>query len=89
MGQSRPFRAQFISDYAPADQKRRALRFILEAWDKALDEGMEPELLASSAIYAALSDMVDIYGEEPVAKMAESLPERIRVGEFSLAGPVN
>ncbi|MEM6851494.1 MAG: hypothetical protein AAF527_07200, partial [Pseudomonadota bacterium] len=88
MGQSRPLNTKWREDTAPEEHKRLALRHILEAWDKALDAGVEPELLASSAIYAALSDMVDIYGEEPVASMAESLPERIRTGEFSLAGPV-
>jgi ketol-acid reductoisomerase len=67
------------------DQKARALDLILQAWETALKEGVEPEMLASTAIFAALSDMVDLYGPEPVAQMCEGLPARVRAGEFTLA----
>jgi hypothetical protein len=66
------------------DQKSLALEFLLKAWDKALLEGCEPELIATSAIFAALTDMVDRYGEEPVAQMTDALAHRIRAGEFSM-----
>lgn len=70
----------------PAEEaKKIALELLLDAWDEALAEGVEPEMLATTAIFAALTDMVDLYGEEAVAKMAAGLPERIRAGEFSLA----
>lgn len=67
-----------------ADQKARALDVILDAWDAALKEGVEPEFLASTAIFAALADMVDLYGAEAVAQMCEGLPARVRAGEFTL-----
>lgn len=67
------------------EAKRVALDLILDAWDAGLQEGIDPEVLATTAIFAALTDMVDIYGAEPVAKMAETLPSRIRDGEFSLS----
>lgn len=67
------------------EQKRRALAAILDAWERALAEGVEPELLASAAIFAALTDMVDIHGVEPVAKLCEGLPARLRAGEFTLS----
>ncbi len=66
------------------EQKSVALQLLLDAWDDALSSGCAPELIATSAIYAALSDMVDIYGEEYVAEMANGLPDRIRRGEFSM-----
>jgi len=66
------------------DYKRRALELILDAWDKALNEGAEAEVIASVAIYAALADMVDRYGAEAVADFCETLPERTRRGEFTL-----
>ncbi len=66
------------------EQKSVALDRILDAWDDALGDGCEPELIATAAIFAALSDMVDAYGENAVAEMAETLPERIRGGEFSM-----
>jgi hypothetical protein len=65
------------------EQKALALDAILEAWDTALSHGVEPEMLASTAIFAALTDMVDIYGTEAVAEMCAGLPDRVRRGEFT------
>lgn len=78
MSQTPPTRSQ-------ADQKRIALELLLKAWDTALQDGVEPDLLASTAIFAALTDMVDIHGSEAVANLMETLPDRIRSGEFTLA----
>lgn len=64
--------------------KARALELILNAWEEALANGADPEMVASVAIYAALADMVDRYGEEAVAEFCASLPERARKGEFTL-----
>jgi hypothetical protein len=66
------------------ERKGRALQLILDAWDQALAEGAEPEVIASVAIYAALADMVDRYGQEAVADFCSTLPERARNGEFTL-----
>ncbi len=66
------------------DKKGRALQLILDAWDRALAEGAEPEIIASVAIYAALADMVDRYGADAVAEFCATLPERTRKGEFTL-----
>lgn len=67
-----------------ADQKALALDLLLHAWDDALRQGVAPEVLASTAIFAALADMVDIHGEAPVADFCAALPERVRAGEFTL-----
>ena len=69
----------------PAEAKHLALRYILDAWEEAVYEGLDPDCIATAAIFAALSDMVATYGEEPVAAMCAKLPERIRAGEFSIA----
>ena len=66
------------------DKKGRALQLILDAWDTALAEGAEAEVIASVAIYAALADMVDRYGEDAVAEFCKTLPDRTRRGEFTL-----
>ncbi|MDZ4692995.1 hypothetical protein [Terricaulis sp.] len=66
------------------DLKGRALALILDAWETALAEGAEAEVIASVAIYAALADMVDRYGESAVADFCATLPERTRRGEFTL-----
>ncbi len=73
-----------FSEMAPQKAKQMALRYILEAWEEAIYEGVDPDAIATAAIFAALSDMVATYGEEPVATMCERLPERIRTGEFTV-----
>lgn len=71
------------------DQRRMALQSILDAWDEALSEGVDADILANTAIFAALSDMVEAYGEEPVAEMAAGLADRVRQGEFTLNRVMN
>jgi predicted YcjX-like family ATPase len=73
-------------DASAEDQRSRqlALRYILEAWEEAVYDGLDPDCVATAAIFAALSDMIATYGEEPVAVMAERLPQRIRNGEFTV-----
>jgi predicted YcjX-like family ATPase len=66
------------------EPKYVALRYIMEAWEEALYDGIDPDCVATAAIFAAMSDLVTTYGEEPVARMAERLPERIRAGEFTI-----
>jgi predicted YcjX-like family ATPase len=66
------------------EDKQAALRYILEAWEEAVYDGLDPDCIATAAIFAALSDMIASYGEEPVAVMCERLPERIRAGEFTV-----
>jgi hypothetical protein len=65
-------------------QKQEALRYILDAWEEALHDGIEPEMLANAALYAALADLIDVYGEDAVAKMTSGLSRRIHHGEFTL-----
>lgn len=66
------------------EPKYVALRYIMEAWEEAVYDGIDPDCVATAAIFAAMSDLVTTYGEEPVARMAERLPERIRAGEFTI-----
>jgi hypothetical protein len=65
-------------------QKQAALRYIIDAWEEALHDGIEPEMLANASLFAALSDLVSMYGEDAVASMADRLSRRIQHGEFTL-----
>jgi hypothetical protein len=65
-------------------RKQAALRYILDAWDEALHDGIEPEMLANAALFAALADLIGVYGEDAVAKMTNGLSRRIHHGEFTL-----
>ncbi|MFW2391959.1 MAG: hypothetical protein ACTSRM_05100 [Alphaproteobacteria bacterium] len=73
----------FETDTAEAPSQA-ALRYILDAWEEALHDGIEPEMLANAALYAALADLVDVYGEHAVASMTSGLSRRIHHGEFTL-----
>ena len=66
------------------ERKREALEHILSAWSEANDAGIEPEVVASMAIYAALADLAETMGTEALADLAAELPQRIRHGEFSV-----
>ena len=63
-------------------EKHAALRYILDAWEEALHDGIE--MLANAALFAALSDLIAVYGEDAVAKMTTGLSRRIHHGEFTL-----
>ena len=65
-------------------QKQAALRYILDVWEEALHDGIEPEMLANAALFAALADLIGVYGEDAVAKMTAGLSRRIHHGEFTL-----
>ncbi len=65
-------------------RKQEALQYVLDAWDEALSDGVDPYLLANAAIFAALSDMISVHGEDAVGKMTDGLSQRIDLGEFSL-----
>jgi hypothetical protein len=77
------FRMHRTSKPAQED-KQAALRYILDAWEEAVYDGVNPDSIATAAIFAALSDMIATYGEESIANMCEKLPERIRTGEFTV-----
>lgn len=65
-------------------QKREAFARISAVWQDALGAGIEPDVLAHVALFAALGDLVATYGEKAVSDFAERLPERIASGEFTI-----
>jgi hypothetical protein len=67
-----------------AEKKRVALEYLSEAWDGAIAEGVDSEILAHAALFTALCDLIATYGEEPVAELTKSLPRRIRDLEFTV-----
>ena len=70
-------------------QKRDAYERISALWQDALGAGIEPDVIAHVALFAALGDLVSTYGEKAVADFAERLPKRIVAGEFSIPRPLH
>lgn len=61
-----------------------AMRYLLDARDQALDDGVKTQNVAYSALFMALTDLVSSYGEPAVAELTESLVTRVRNGEFTV-----
>lgn len=66
------------------EQKKLALGYLHEAWAEARHDGIDGDCLAQACMFAALAEWVTTYGEDAAAKFAETLPARIRNGEFSI-----
>jgi hypothetical protein len=72
------------SQLSPDRQKKIALDLFLEAWDKAMEVGVDSDLLSEVLIYMGVTDLVADRGEDWTAEVFEDLPERIREGEFTM-----
>jgi len=88
MSEATEFIAPRQEDVTIAEKKRAALAYLAEAWDEAVAEGIDPEILAHAALFTAFADLISTYGEEAVAGLAERLPERVRAGEFTVSRSV-
>jgi len=82
MTRAAPF---FVENSSAEDERRAALAYVTEAFAEAILAGIESESFAHAALFAALQELVETYGEEAVAAFAGRLPERIRAGEFTVA----
>ncbi len=60
------------------------MEHLADAWARAEGEGVESEAIARAAASAALAALVLEYGEETVAEIVATLPDRILSGEFSI-----
>ncbi len=72
-----------------ANQKQEAYQRLSHAWQEALTAGIEPDVVAHAALFAALSDLVETYGEDAVAVYTSKLAERVNRGEFSMPDRLN
>lgn len=66
-----------------AESRIAALDYVSEAFAEAVLDGVEVEAFAEAAIATALRELVAAHGEERVAEIVQSIPERLRAGEFS------
>ena len=64
--------------------KRRAMGHLERAFDDAEADGVPPDAVAHAALFAALTTLVDCFGEESVAKMVSEIPDKITGGGYTL-----
>jgi len=65
------------------DQARLATNLIVDAYEKAIAQGVSPETTASAALSTAIGLMVQVHGAELAAKTVEDLPAKVRAGTFT------
>lgn len=65
-------------------ERQLALEYIAECWNDAEDDGVTEDALAHASLFAALAALVEQHGETATAALIETLPERIRSGDYNL-----
>jgi hypothetical protein len=60
------------------------MHFIEKAFDDAGAEGVPVDAMAHAALFAALTILVDCFGEDQVARMTAELPEKITGGSYTI-----
>lgn len=66
----------------PAESKKVAIELISNAWKEASDRDISADLVASAALTAALSSLVQSQGEEATKKIVGHLLEAVTSGKF-------
>lgn len=67
-------------------QRDIAAKKVLEAMQKAIDEGASSDVVKLVTLSAAITNFVNDLGEEATAGILETLPEKVRSGAFSQPG---
>lgn len=73
-----------FEDDGGAEERRTALAFVQGALAEAIEAGVDTDCFAQVALFTAMQELVETYGEQAVADFAGRLPERIKNGEFSV-----
>ncbi len=79
----------FDEEFGLADRQQTALCTLQAAWEEALEQGVEQDILIETSIFAALSKIVTDCGEDVAADYCAKLPERIQTGEFTMFRVLN
>lgn len=64
------------------EKQRVAVEFVQEAWHNATQEGIEPSILAESALITILTEYHARDGESAVVDLIHSLADRLESGQF-------
>ena len=73
------------TSFDEASHKRLALGYVAQAFAEAELDGLDSDFVVQAALFEAFRHLVELYGEEQTATYAETFPDRIRGGSFSVA----
>ncbi|MBL4646093.1 MAG: hypothetical protein COA52_02300 [Hyphomicrobiales bacterium] len=76
-------------DFSLAERQQTAINVIEAAWEEATEHGVEDEILVNTSLFAALSKLVMLYGEDATAEYCRKLSTRVDNGEFTLFRVLN
>jgi hypothetical protein len=66
------------------DERILAISHVEEAFNEGELNGISPDAMAQAAIFAALCEMVALYGEAETASFCETLASNVKNGHYSL-----
>jgi hypothetical protein len=55
-----------------------------EAWADGISAGIEPEIMAETALATALAELLRVSGDGAALALLERMRERVQAGEFNL-----
>lgn len=64
--------------------KRRAMGLLERAFEDAEADAIPVDAVAHAALFAALTTLVDCFGEDCVARLVGELPDKILSGSYTL-----
>lgn len=68
---------------ADREHARDATNIIVDAYEKAIAQGITPETVATAALSTAIGLLVQVHGQDVVAKTLEDIPAKVRAGTFT------
>jgi len=80
---------QSVPELGEHEAKDEAVFAILGAWNVGLSKGVPMEVMAITAINAALTDIYAAYGEAPTLQVLEDMVEKVKSGHFALDDDVS
>lgn len=76
--------AEDADEMAYREQAEAAFEYHGEAWAEGISDGIEPEILADTAIVNALAETVRARGEAYAVDILDKMRARMDAGDFSL-----
>lgn len=71
-----------LDDLIRSEMRMEALKSHGEAWASGISQGIDPQILADTALFTAFHEMIREGGEDAALDLVDRLKERILCGEF-------